>query len=50
MENLYLEHVVSDIPVGRHMENHLRIMHILMQVMMEMLWLFIMVLLKTIRN
>ena len=34
----------------QHMENHLRIMHILMQVMMEMLWLFIMVLLKTIRN
>ncbi len=28
MENLYLEHVESDIPVGRHMENHLRQMRI----------------------
>ena len=41
---------VLDIQDGQHMVSLLRIMHILMQVMMEMLWLFIMVLLKTIRN
>ena len=44
------ESVKGTCGIGQHMENHLRIMHILMQVMMEMLWLFIMVLLKTIRN
>ena len=36
MENLYLEHVVSDIPDGQLIETRLRTMHIRIKVMTEM--------------
>ena len=47
---LYLALVVSDIPDGQHTVNHQRQMHILIQVMMEMLLQFITESLRTIRN